>query len=59
LTGDIKYHEAMDAKARGINLIDITHYGSEKYFVDALYEDIKDLDIEVIKVNSKNPFSLI
>jgi dinuclear metal center YbgI/SA1388 family protein len=59
LTGDIKYHEAMDAKARGMNLIDITHYGSEKYFVDALYEDIKDLDIEVIKVNSKNPFSLI
>jgi dinuclear metal center YbgI/SA1388 family protein len=59
LTGDIKYHEAMDAKARGISLIDIEHYESEKYFVDALYEDIKDLDIEIIKINSKNPFSLI
>jgi dinuclear metal center YbgI/SA1388 family protein len=59
LTGDIKYHEAMDAKARGISLIDIEHYESEKYFLDALYEDIKDLDIEIIKINSKNPFSLI
>ena len=26
LTGDIKYHEAMEAKARGISLIDIGHY---------------------------------
>jgi dinuclear metal center YbgI/SA1388 family protein len=59
LTGDIKYHEAMDAKAREINLIDITHFESEKYFVDVLYEDIKDLDIEIIKINSKNPFRLI
>jgi dinuclear metal center YbgI/SA1388 family protein len=59
LTGDIKYHEAMDAKARGISLIDIEHYESEKYFVEALYEDIKDLDIEIVKINSQNPFSLI
>jgi len=59
LTGDIKYHEAMDAKSRGINLIDIGHYESEKYFVEALYEDIKDLNVEIIKVDSKNPFSLI
>jgi dinuclear metal center YbgI/SA1388 family protein len=59
LTGDIKYHEAMDAKARDISLIDIEHYSSEKYFVDALYEDTKDLDTEIIKINSKNPFSLI
>jgi dinuclear metal center YbgI/SA1388 family protein len=59
LTGDIKYHEAMDAKAREISLIDIEHFHSEKYFVDAIYEEIKDLDIEIIKINSKNPFSLI
>jgi dinuclear metal center YbgI/SA1388 family protein len=59
LTGDIKYHEAMDAKARGISLIDIEHFHSEKYFVDALYGDIKDLNIEIVKINSQNPFSLI
>jgi dinuclear metal center YbgI/SA1388 family protein len=59
LTGDIKYHEAMDAKARGISLVDIGHYESEKYFVDALYNAIKHFDVEIEKVNSKNPFSLI
>ena len=32
LTGDIKYHDAMEAKARGISLIDIRHYESERYF---------------------------
>jgi len=58
LTGDIKYHEAVDAKVRGISLIDITHYHSEKYFVNALAEVLK-LDIEVIKTNSIDPFILI
>jgi len=58
LTGDIKYHEAMDAKIRGISLIDITHYHSEKYFVDILTE-LLQFDIEVIKVNSLDPFILI
>lgn len=59
LTGDIKYHEAMDVKARGISLIDVGHFESEKYFADALYDDIKDMEIEIIKINSSNPFSLI
>ncbi|WP_456479763.1 Nif3-like dinuclear metal center hexameric protein [Nautilia sp.] len=56
LTGDIKYHEAMDAKIRGVSLMDIGHFESEKFFVDALYGDIKDLGVEIIKTNSKNPF---
>jgi dinuclear metal center YbgI/SA1388 family protein len=59
LTGDIKYHEAMDAKSRGISLIDIGHYESERYFVDALKDALRDVEIEIIKTNSKNPFSLI
>jgi len=56
LTGDIKYHEAMDAKIRGVSLIDIGHYESEKFFTDALYRDIKDLELEIVKINSENPF---
>jgi len=59
LTGDIKYHDAMDAKIRGISLIDIGHFESEKFFVDIMYESIKDLKVEVIKTNSKNPFAII
>jgi len=56
LTGDIKYHEAMDAKIRGVSLLDIGHYESERFFVDVLYRDIKDLEVEIIKTNSENPF---
>ena len=60
LTGDIKYHEAMDAKVRGISLIDITHYGSEKYFSDVLFDVLDErLDIEIVKQNSLDPFILI
>jgi len=56
LTGDIKYHEAMEAKARRISLMDITHYESEKYFSEALFKELKDFKKLVIIRNSKNPF---
>jgi len=56
LTGDIKYHDAMEAKARGISLIDITHYESEKYFCDVLYEQLNEFKNFAIIHNSKNPF---
>ncbi len=60
LTGDIKYHEAMDAKVRGISLIDTGHYESERYFAECLFEILNDrIDIEVIKTNSLNPFILL
>ena len=59
LTGDIKYHEAMDAKVRGINLIDIGHYESESCFVDCLFEILNErIDIKLQKINSANPFSI-
>ena len=56
LTGDIKYHEAMEAKARGISLIDITHYESEKYFCEAIYKELNEFKKFAIIQNSKNPF---
>jgi dinuclear metal center YbgI/SA1388 family protein len=61
LTGDIKYHEAMDALSRGISLIDIGHFESEKYFTDVLFPIISELieEMEIVKLNSKNPFSYI
>jgi dinuclear metal center YbgI/SA1388 family protein len=56
LTGDIKYHEAMEAKARGISLIDITHYESEKFFSECLYNQLNEFKKFAIIRNSKNPF---
>ncbi|WP_419767327.1 Nif3-like dinuclear metal center hexameric protein [Arcobacter sp.] len=61
LTGDIKYHDAMDAKTRGISLIDIRHYESEQHFTELLYSLIekylKKNKLTAIMANSKNPFS--
>ncbi|MBP7742343.1 MAG: Nif3-like dinuclear metal center hexameric protein [Aliarcobacter sp.] len=60
LTGDIKYHDAMEAKARGLSLIDIGHYESERCFADLmqglLSEYLKKNKLKAIITASKNPF---
>ena len=61
ITGDIKYHEAMEAKARGVTLIDIGHYESEIHFTKLLRgltkEYFKQHNLKVKKITSLNPFS--
>ncbi|NLY03549.1 MAG: Nif3-like dinuclear metal center hexameric protein [Campylobacter sp.] len=57
LTGDIKYHDALAARENGLNLIDITHFESEKYFGQALAKSLQNLGINAIITNSTNPFS--
>ena len=61
LTGDIKYHDAMDAKIKGVSLIDIGHYESEKHFTplmkDLLKKNLKKNQLKGIITVSKNPFS--
>lgn len=60
LTGDIKYHDAMEAKAREISLIDIGHYESERCFASLmqglLSEYLKKNKLKAIITASKNPF---
>ena len=60
LTGDIKYHEAMESKSLNISLIDIEHFESEKYFspmLNSLIEKyLKTNDKKAIMLASKNPF---
>lgn len=60
LTGDIKYHDAMEAKARGVSLIDIRHYESERYFAPLLNgllsQYLKKNELKAIITVSKNPF---
>ena len=60
LTGDIKYHDAMEAKARGLSLIDIRHYESERYFntllEGLLSEYLKKNKLKAIITASQNPF---
>lgn len=60
LTGDIKYHDAMEAKARGISIADIGHYESEQWFAPLLNDIIKKYlkknKIKAIILDSNNPF---
>jgi len=51
LTGDIKYHDANEAIARDISLIDIGHYESEIHFEVIMSELLQQ---EILKTNYKD-----
>jgi len=59
LTGDIKYHDAMQAKSINISMIDIGHFESEQFFAQILHTHLKNLGLEAIISSSKNPFTYI
>ena len=59
LTGDVKYHDAMEAKSIKMSLIDIGHFESEHFFAQILHEHLKNLGLEAIISSSKNPFTYI
>jgi len=56
LSGDFKYHQALEAKENNLSLIDIGHYESERYFPECLAVYLKNLPLKAIISNSKNPF---
>ena len=43
ITGDLKYHDAQNAKAKGIAVIDAGHYGTEKTFADNFADKLRNL----------------
>ncbi|MEA2072361.1 MAG: Nif3-like dinuclear metal center hexameric protein [Campylobacterota bacterium] len=59
LTGDVKYHDAMEAKSINLSLIDIGHYESEHFFGQILEKHLKNLGLKVIIASSENPFTYI
>lgn len=59
LTGDIKYHDAMEAKSINLSMIDIGHFESERFFAEILLKYLKNLGLEAIISTSKNPFTYI
>lgn len=59
ITGDLKYHTALEARENGISLIDIGHFESERYFGDCIAKALQKFQIEVIIKHFKNPFSYL
>jgi len=61
ITGDVKYHLAMEAKDAGITLIDPGHFGTEKFFAADFASQLSAYagpDVTIIQTtNDKNPFS--
>ncbi|ACZ12669.1 Nif3-like dinuclear metal center hexameric protein [Sulfurospirillum deleyianum] len=56
LSGDFKYHQALEAKENKLSLIDIGHFESERYFPECLALHLKNFPLQAIMSNSKNPF---
>ena len=56
LTGDIKYHDAMESQSLNLGLIDIGHFESEIFFAESLKPHLEFLNIPIQIINSDNPF---
>lgn len=63
LTGDLKYHDALDAEEAGFAVVDATHFSSEKLAVRVLADWIRQHAgdrIEVIEYNGqRNPMRIV
>lgn len=59
ITGDVKYHEAMEAQALGINVIDCGHYELERYFGEILSPILTNYGYKAIMLTSQNPFNFV
>lgn len=58
ITGDLKYHDAQNAKAMDLCVLDAGHYGTEKIFVDNMAEILsRKTNCEILKTKIDiNPF---
>ena len=63
ITGDIDHHEALKAKEMGLNIIDIEHFYTEKFFVPAIRKQLMSFQIPEERLISSqkmnSPFRLI
>ena len=51
ITGDVSYHDALDAREAGLNIIDFGHYESENFFFELLKKELSFSDLEFIIYN--------
>jgi dinuclear metal center YbgI/SA1388 family protein len=59
ITGDIKYHEALDCYEEGFSIVDIGHYESEHFFNELILEDLKETKLDIIVFNDKKIFNYL
>ncbi len=63
ITGDINHHKALQAKEMGLNIIDLEHFYTERYFVPAIRERLIHFHIPeeslIISQKMTSPFQLL
>lgn len=59
LTGDVKYHHALDADDHGITVIDAGHFPTEKLVCNIFYDILKDEDLELIISEDTDIFKIM
>ena len=61
ITGDIDYHDGIDAAARGLCIIDAGHYGLEHIFIPYMKEYLKDrlANVEIISQDIASPYRIL
>lgn len=60
ITGDVKYHEALDALEENFILIDIGHYETEHFFGKIILKELEEIrDIKIVEFNDLPAFTNI
>ena len=61
ITGDIDYHSAIDALARGLFIIDAGHYGTEYAFISYMKKKMEKLfpELSVFSAKIRHPYQVI
>jgi len=63
ITGDINYHSALRAKELGLNVLEVEHFDTEKFFVEAIYSQLVKLGIpkDILMKSKKmaSPYKLL
>ncbi|MBR1816576.1 MAG: Nif3-like dinuclear metal center hexameric protein [Lachnospiraceae bacterium] len=61
ITGDIGHHDGIDAVEAGLTIIDASHYGIEKIFMNYMYNYLKDYmtDVYMEIMDTGVPFEIV
>lgn len=60
ITGDVKYHDALDGMENGISFLDLGHYESEKLFLYLIEQELNKINIDIeIKIFKKESLGKI
>ena len=59
VTGDVKYHEALDFMREGICIIDAGHYSTEICVLDVFSDMLKDVDVKVVREKNSDVYRFL